>query len=193
VLDGLILSGGGDIDPAHYGQPRHPTNYLIDSERDAFELMMARLAVTHDLPVLGICRGAQVLTVAHGGNMVADIGEMVGSMVDHGKAPNGGPLEFAQHPVNVAPDSLLAHIVGAAEMMVPSMHHQAAQVIPPGWRVTARAADGVVEAVEYAAHPWLLAVQWHPEAACEIPAHRNLFTALVAAAAQRRSAGAAQV
>ncbi|NJK80984.1 MAG: gamma-glutamyl-gamma-aminobutyrate hydrolase family protein [Chloroflexaceae bacterium] len=185
-LDGLILSGGGDIDPTHYGQPRHPTNYLIDRERDTFEIHLAHLAVQHQLPTLGICRGAQILGVAHGSALVPHIPDVFQGNVQHWGRIEGEHLVFTEHPVAVEPDSRLGEAIGVPTFVVPSLHHQAVQQVPAGWRVAARAADGVIESFEHCTHPWMVAVQWHPEAAYTYEPQCRLFTALAQAARQHR-------
>ncbi len=188
-LDGLVLSGGGDIDPARYQQPYHRTMYLIDDERDQFEIALARLALQRALPVLGICRGAQIVAVAAGGNLVAHIPDTYGLRVLHRNEdldPLGQNLPFCYHPVLVEAGSRLATALGVCRLEVPSMHHQAIAHVPDGWRVTARASDGVVEAIERTGAVWQLAVQWHPEVAAPDSPHAALFAALVAAARSYR-------
>ncbi|RMH75643.1 MAG: gamma-glutamyl-gamma-aminobutyrate hydrolase family protein, partial [Calditrichaeota bacterium] len=182
VIDGLILAGGGDIDPALYDGRPHPTIERVDSRRDALELELSRQALARPLPVLGICRGQQVLAVATGGTLVEHIPDEYGQAVIH----RDGSGEYVQHPVEVEADSRLAEILGATELPTPSKHHQAVREVPPEWRVVARAADGVIEALEHRHHPWMIAVQWHPEQAYRDPRHGRLFAALVEAARGRR-------
>lgn len=184
-LDGLIFSGGGDLDASSYAQSRHPTMYMIDPERDQFELTLAQQVLTTALPVLGICRGAQVLAVASGGDLVRHIPDRYGTQIAH-LDPDADPLSIhipiSHHRVSVQPTSRLAQVLGVAELDVPSMHHQAIDHAPPGWRVVAHAPDGVAEAIEREGAVWHMAVQWHPEVAARHSPHQALFRALVAAA-----------
>ncbi len=183
IVDGLIFSGGGDIDPALYGGEHHPTIYLVDAERDTFELALAKAAIDSHIPVLGICRGMQILSVASGAELITHVpdvyGETIHHRLDHPRRPIG-------HAVQVSPTSRLATMLGESEIAVVSWHHQAIKTVPDGWTVTAQAADGLIEALEYRQHPWLFAVQWHPELSPDDPVHQRLFQALVAAASRGR-------
>jgi putative glutamine amidotransferase len=180
LVDGLIFVGGGDIDPTYFGGASHPTVYGIDLERDEFELALARHCFDDPTPVLGICRGAQVLTVASGGDLIIDIPSEVGEALKHA----GHPVR-PRHLVKIEEDSQLAQIVGAANISVTSSHHQAAREVPAGWRLAATAPDDVIEAIEYEAHPWMIAVQWHPEMDPDDRHHQLIFEALVEAARAR--------
>jgi putative glutamine amidotransferase len=177
VIDALILPGGGDVDPAHYGGVRHEANYGISAERDGFELTLARAALARrDLPILCICRGMQLLNVALGGDLVSHIPDHYGEKIAH-RHPELKPVV---HPVRIAPDSGLASILGATELTVHSVHHQAVGRLGTGLRAVAWSPDGVVEAVESANHRFLIAVQWHPElGALGDERQRRLFEALV--------------
>lgn len=181
VLDGLIFSGGGDIDPSRYGGSPHSTIYLVDADRDEFELALADQILSATIPVLGICRGMQILNVATGGTLVTHIpdvfGEQVTHRLDHPRRPT-------KHDVQIASNSRLANILGT-EATVVSWHHQAVKTIAPEWQVIAQAEDGLVEAMEYKPHPWLIAVQWHPEMSPLDSVHIHLFKALVEAAGDR--------
>ncbi len=180
VIQGLILSGGGDIDPKHYGGAPHRTNYGISVERDGFEIALAGAALARpDLPILCICRGMQVLNVALGGDLISHIPEKFGDEVLH-RHPERRATE---HPVQVDPTSRLASILGTTELPVRSWHHQAVGRLGHGLRAVAWASDGVIEAVESDHHPFTFAVQWHPEVgALEDRRHLRLFEALVEAA-----------
>lgn len=179
AVDGVILAGGGDIDPAVYGGAPHATIYNLDARRDAMELALARRIVELGVPLLAVCRGLQVLNVALGGTLIEHLPDAVGDSVAH-RAP---PREPVPHPVRIAPDSLLARIAGATEMAPLSWHHQAVRALAPGLRAVAHAPDGTVEAIEAPRHPWLLAVQWHPElTAASDPVQQRLFDRLVAQA-----------
>ncbi|RMD95626.1 MAG: gamma-glutamyl-gamma-aminobutyrate hydrolase family protein [Calditrichaeota bacterium] len=182
TCDGMILAGGGDIDPGRYGASSHPTVERVDGERDTFEIQLARRLVQQSRPVLGICRGMQILNVATGGDLVVHIPEKYGTRVVHSdRAKN-----FVEHEVSVDPESHLAKILQAVELPTASKHHQAVLHVAPDWRVVARAPDGVIEAMEHIDHPWLIAVQWHPELTLQDLRQRRLFEALVEAARARR-------
>jgi putative glutamine amidotransferase len=183
-LDALVLTGGGDIDPAAYGAARHPRTGSVSAERDRAELDLLAAALTAGLPVLGICRGLQLLNVARGGTLhqhLADLGHPAqGPAGDAGHTPRPGT--FGRHPVRVAAGSMLAGILPADRpFAVPTAHHQAIDRLGAGLTATAWAADGIIEAVELtggAHHPFVLAVQWHPEEGDD----PRLLAALVAAA-----------
>lgn len=178
-LDGLILAGGGDIDPAHYDADPHPTIYMVSEERDRFELDLARHVLERDIPTLGICRGMQLLNVATGGDLVPHVPEVYGDRIAHRVHEPRSPIP---HPVKLEPDSRLSTIIGEVEIEVVSWHHQAVGAIAPVWDVVAHAEDGLVEAMEHREHPWMVAVQWHPELALHHTVHQRLFNALVEAA-----------
>ena len=183
-LDGLVATGGGDIDPARYGGDcAHPQIAEPDQERDETEMQMMRWLAQGDLPALLICRGLQALNVALGGTLIEHIPDHVHP--DIHSSPSGS---WTAHSVAVEPDSLLAQCTGVTEMETVSLHHQAVRDLAPGLRVVAHAPDGIIEAVEMPAHPWLLAVQWHPEVSAEVdPLQQVLFDALVARAAGQMS------
>jgi len=178
VVDGLILSGGGDMDPALYGGQAHETIYNVSPERDRSELAIVSKIVESQLPALCICRGMQVLNVALGGTLIEHLPDVVDHTVVH-RADPPGPTP---HPVVIAPDSRLAQIMQAATVETASWHHQGIEQVAPPLQVIARAPDGVIEAFEMAEHPWLFAVQWHPElTAAADPTQQRLFEALVQA------------
>lgn len=178
LVDGVVLAGGGDIDPAHYRGAANETFYGVDTTRDALELELARRIVERRQPTLAICRGLQVLNVALGGTLIEHLPAVVGEDVLH-RAP---PREPVAHAVAVVPGSRLAAIAGITECAPMSWHHQAIRTLAPGLEAVAHAPDGTIEAVEMRAHPWLIAVQWHPElTAARDPAQQRLFDALVAA------------
>jgi putative glutamine amidotransferase len=181
-LDGLILAGGGDIDPIHYNGEHHETIYMVDAERDLSELAMVRRVLDDGLPTLGICRGIQVINVALGGTLVEHLPDEVGDEVAH-RLP---PRKPGRHLVAIQPDSRLAGIVATQQVEAASWHHQAIRHTAPGLSVVAHAPDGAIEATEADGHPWLVAVQWHPElTAADDPAQQRLFDALVEAARQK--------
>ena len=166
-LDGILLSGGEDVDPAHYGEERHPTVNTVNPEHDAFELELARAALEQGVPILGICRGSQVLAVADGGALVQDVPSQVeGSgthMVDWPTLADAEPGDH-WHRVNVEPGSRLAAWVGDGEPLINSFHHQAVARTGERLRPVAFAEDGVVEATESAPDaPFAVGLQWHNE------------------------------
>lgn len=180
-LDGLVLSGGGDLDPAHYGGATdHPELYGIHRERDATELALARAAHEQGLPTLGICRGCQVVNVAFGGSLIEHLPDEVGEELAHrGEGPGTSKL----HEVAIARGTKLLAIVGRERPSTASSHHQALRRVAAGFEISAHAADGTIEAVERRDHPFYLAVQWHPEeTAAEDAGQQRLFDALAAAA-----------
>lgn len=181
-LDGVVLSGGGDLDPATYGGDGHETIYALDPERDAGELELARWLVERDVPTLAICRGHQVVNVALGGTLFAHLPDVVGTEVLHRIEPpvlreRATPTP---HPVTVDADSRLAVALGATDVVPVSWHHQSVDRLGDGLRVVATAPDGTIEAVEHADHPQLVSVQWHPElSAATDPTQQALFNDLV--------------
>lgn len=180
-LDGLLLSGGGDVTPSLYGMELHSSMGGVDAERDRTEMALARWAVAGHKPFFGICRGAQVLNVALGGTLYRDTREARGAG-RHAFSPEFA-FDYLAHEINVEEETRLAHLLGKPVLKVNSLHHQALRVIAPGLRVTARAPDGIVEAVEAPAHPFGVAVQWHPECLPAMPEMRRLFENFVEAAA----------
>jgi putative glutamine amidotransferase len=192
-LDGLLLTGGLDIEPSHYGQSRLEPPAVhdpveVDVERDALELPLVGAALEYDLPVLGICRGIQVLNVACGGDLVQDVkllGLDRGTHYQSRRSP-ALPSHEPGHSVRVASGTVLADIVGAGELGVNSFHHQVLGRLAPGFVIGAIAPDDVIEAIESPVHRFVLGVQWHPERMVEGDAsHRGIFEALVLAAARR--------
>jgi putative glutamine amidotransferase len=174
-FDGLLLVGGGDIDPSHYGENPVPECYGIDSEADVFEMHLARTAIDRGMPMLAICRGFQILNVATGGSLDQHITGREG-LVGHGV-----PGERSEtHDVRVEPGTWTAKAMGTESASVSSSHHQAVARLGDGLAVSGRAPDGIVEAVEHPEGSWVVAVQWHPERTSETdPAQQGLFDALV--------------
>jgi putative glutamine amidotransferase len=179
-LDGLLVTGGAfDVDPALWGGgPPHPKVTLKPGRTD-FELAAVRAALDRDMPVLGICGGQQLLAVAFGGTLIQHIPDEVAGALAH-EQPN--PRTEPGHEVAVAPDTLLAAIVGAKRLAVNSAHHQAVATPGDGAVVNALAPDGVVEGVEHPGYRFALGVQWHPEYAVD-PRDPAIFDAFVRAAA----------
>jgi putative glutamine amidotransferase len=179
-LDGVLLPGGGDIAPARLGGETHAAVYGVDDERDELEFSLARWAAEQAKPILGICRGIQVFNAALGGSLYLDIASQRPASVQH-DTPRELPWAHLAHRVSVEPGSRLAALFGQAEGPVNSWHHQAVREPAPGLRVTARAEDGLIEALELPAHPFALAVQWHPEMLPDRPEAQRLFAGLVEA------------
>jgi len=177
ALDGLIFSGGSDLDPALYGQEPHPETRGVVAERDRAELELLQAALARDMPVLAICRGSQVLNVALGGDLVQHLPEVVGH-----ERHKHTPGEFADHDVAVEPGTRLGEIVGA-HAPVKSHHHQGFGRLGRGLRPAAHADDGAVEAVEDPERRFALGVLWHPEAGEDM----KLFEALVEEAARYKA------
>jgi putative glutamine amidotransferase len=160
-LDGILLSGGVDVDPALYGQAPHAKLGRVNRRRDDFELELTREALRRDQPILAICRGHQVLNVATGGTLVQDIPSLVGGAMEH-DAP--GPRRRRSHPVEITASSRLHEILGEGTVFVNSLHHQAVDRIGEGLVVSARSPeDGIVEGLEMPGRRFVVAVQWHPE------------------------------
>lgn len=177
-LDGLLLSGGTDIAPARYGQQPMPECQEPELERDASELAMARWSLEHGLPILGICRGMQLLNVATGGTLYQDIATQQPEAQRH--ECSDLPRDTRSHAIRVRPDSRLAAILGTTEHPVNSLHHQAVRDLGEGVRIVAQAPDGIAEGLEFPAHPFAVAVQFHPEELEQTDeVSRQLFAAFV--------------
>jgi len=182
LTDGLLLSGGGDVDPAHYRQSPHVTTHDVQADRDRVELTLTRWAAADGKPLLGICRGIQVMAVAMGGTLVQDIARQKkdANRHDYYYTNDGYPRDYLAHPVTLSPDSQLTQILGAATLPVNSLHHQAIDTLPPPCRVVGYAPDGVPEAIDLPDHPFFCGVQWHPEELVEgQESARRLFAAFV--------------
>jgi putative glutamine amidotransferase len=161
LVDGLLLVGGADVDPASYGAERHPATEATYPERDAFEIAMIHAAVERGLPVFGICRGMQILNVAFGGTLVQDLTQPDGTNI-HRRRP--GALDAVNH-IELDERSLVARATGERMHVAPCHHHQAVDALGDGLVVSGRAVeDGLPEAIEAVDGRWLLGVQWHPEA-----------------------------
>lgn len=179
-IDGLLLTGGGDIHPSRWGGRRaHPKADLIEREKEESDFLAASAAVRRGLPVLGICLGSQILNVALGGSIHQHLPDLPGISAAHRR---NGTL----HDVSVEAGSGLAHILGTIRPRVNSYHHQAVDRPGRGLRVVARAPDGVIEGLEGEDRQFLLAVQWHPERMQDRPEQRRLFSSLVSASRRRR-------
>ena len=184
-LDAVCLSGGPDLHPSAYGAESHAELGPTEPELDLFELALARRAVRRGVPVLGICRGAQVLNVALGGTLHQHLPDL-STEIGHRQQAQGRQVT---HDVKLAADSRLAKLMGRSEFDVNSFHHQAPATLGQGLRVVGRASDGTVEAIESSARAFVFGVQWHAECLVEMPEHFALFEGLVQAGAEHSAAG----
>lgn len=184
-LDGLFLPGGADIDPANYGEPRHPRCDNSDPARDQVELQLVRWALAEHKPVLGVCRGLQILNLAMGGTLYQDLTDQMSGGIKHDYFPFGGRYarDYLAHDVRIVDGSRLADIFGAGPLKVNSMHHQGIRTLGSGLLSTAIAPDGLVEGVEGVDGSYVVAVQWHPEVLIDgSEPTRRLFASFVEAA-----------
>jgi len=190
-VDGLLLTGGGDVEPSRYGEAPHPAIEDVEPARDEFEIALIEAARRRDLPILGICRGVQVMNIAAGGTLVQDIPSQVPGALNHClDVPQHQPYDLA-HEVWIEKDSLLAkllgeRLVGSDTCEVNSRHHQAVKDVAPLYRVSATAPDGVIEAIEDPQARFCVGVEWHPENFWRTGEFRPLFEGFVEAAAKTR-------
>lgn len=180
-FDGLILMGGGDVNPALYGQEAGPHIYGVLESQDHFEASLLRAALRHAKPVLAICRGMQLANVVLGGTLVQDLSELpnAAELVDH--KPTGFPVgaEYTLHEVRLEDDSILARAVGGTSIQGASFHHQGIGTLAPGFKPAGWAPDGLLEAIEHEDH-WLVGVQWHPEdTSADDPQQQRIYEAFV--------------
>jgi putative glutamine amidotransferase len=179
VMDGLLLSGGVDVAPEHYGHAPHERLGEIDADRDATELPLIRRALAQDVPIFAICRGIQALNVAMGGTLYQDLPSEKPSSIRHRQTEYGLARSETAHLVHIEPGSRLHSIVGAEDMETNSLHHQALRDVAEGLVVTACAPDGVIEAAEAPAYRYVLGVQFHPEETIHDEKSRRLFAAFL--------------
>ena len=175
AVDGLVLTGGEDVNPSRFGAQPHPLLKTVNDERDATEIALIHEAKRRRTPVLAICRGIQVLNVALGGTLIQDIRSECEGALDH---DDGSPRKSRTHGLTLEPGSLAASALGTTSCSVNSLHHQAVKDVSPELSVTARSTDGIIEAVETKDRDWwVLAVQWHPEEMTDSPEpwDRGLF------------------
>ena len=185
-VDAVLLTGGGDVDPALYGALRHPTVQDAEPGRDAFEIELTRRAMEADVPLLAICRGAQVLNVAAGGTLVQDIPSSVTSDLAHTQPdPTAHCHDIAVTPGTRLAATLGAHLESACACRVNSRHHQSVGRLGDGLVASATAPDGVIEAIEMPSSHFCIGVQWHPENFWQTGEFAPLFEAFVAAARER--------
>jgi putative glutamine amidotransferase len=183
-LDGILFTGGGDVNPDRYGGQEHSKVGDVDAERDRVELWLSQAVIAQDKPFLGICRGCQVLNVALGGTLYEDILDQKEGALKHDYYPDQ-PRSLLAHEVEIAPGSRLAGILGLTSTQVNSLHHQGVRQLASRLTATAHAPDGMLEAYELPAHRFGLAVQWHPEWLQEHEPMRKLFSAFVEASSRR--------
>ena len=177
-FDGLLLPGGGDVNPERYGQPAASETYGVSALRDEFEFQLCSAAIELEIPILAICRGTQVLNVARGGTLHQHIAD---DFPGHGKPGVEGGQNL--HDVEIVLGSRVGRALGTARAACSCHHHQSIDRLGDGLFVTAHTADGIVEAVELDGSTWVAAVQWHPEdTAADDRAQQGLFDALVTAA-----------
>ncbi|HZW83575.1 MAG TPA: gamma-glutamyl-gamma-aminobutyrate hydrolase family protein, partial [Candidatus Deferrimicrobium sp.] len=186
LINGLILSGGSDVGPAHFGQEPVKGTGRVYWERDCFELTLTQRALDLNMPILGICRGAQVLNIAAGGDIYQDIYTQLDGVCEHSqKAERSIPW----HTVALLQDSKLGSVFGSGEIRVNSFHHQAIKTVAAGFKIVAKAKDGIIEGIEATKHKFVIGVQWHPEALVKDKASVSLFTALIKASSQYQLQG----
>ncbi|OGN94292.1 MAG: hypothetical protein A2Z71_05050 [Chloroflexi bacterium RBG_13_50_21] len=176
-LDGILFTGGYDIDPRHYGNQPHPKVEGIDVDRDRAEMHLVHAIIQSTLPFLGICRGCQVINVAMGGSLFEDLFDQCPGEIQHDN--HDQPRNYLAHSVELKIDSHLAHILTSVTTQVNSLHHQGVRELAQVLRATAVAPDGLIEAFELPSHPFGLAVQWHPEELQEYEPMRRLFLEFV--------------
>lgn len=177
-LDGVLFTGGGDLNPRTYGGEWLPDLKEVNDDRDRVELYLLQKVLEDGVPFLGICRGIQVINVGLGGSLYADILSQYPGAIQH-DFHSDWPRDYLAHEIQVRPGSRLRHILGQSSLQVNSLHHQGIRGLAPGLLATARAPDELIEAVELTDHPFGLAVQWHPECLTDHKPMRNLFRAFV--------------
>ncbi len=184
-VDGIFLPGGVDIDPESYNETRRETCGRVDPDRDRTEIMMADWAMKDGKPILAVCRGAQLLSVAAGGSLYQDVTSEYPGAIKHDYWPKAGvsTRQDLVHSVDVVPDTRLGRLLGTSGFLVNSMHHQGIKELPPKLVANAFAPDGLIEGVESTDDDFVLGVQWHPEDLADSdPSMRKLFDAFVSAA-----------
>jgi putative glutamine amidotransferase len=189
-LDGVLLPGGCDIDPAYFNEEPSPNLGTVDLDRDRSELAVARLALNEGKPLLGVCRGMQVMNVAQGGSLFQDLpSEYSAPLERHAHPVSEFPREHLAHLVRVEEDSYLGRVLGNPILNVNSRHHQSVKQVGQGLVVVAKAPDGVIEGVEMPDHPFALGVQWHPENLQAQPEMKRLYEKFVEAALRANNRG----
>ena len=181
-LDGLLLTGGGDVDPKFYNGSFHPKVNGVEVDRDSQELALVHQAVKLNLPFMGICRGMQLINVALGGTLYTHVLTQLDGAMQH-KWSSDYPRDYLAHMVRIEKESHLYKIIGETQIEVNSLHHQGVQRIAPPLKPVGFAPDGLVEALELPEHRFGIAVQWHPEWLMNLPHARALFLAFIEATA----------
>lgn len=172
--DGILLPGGADVNPVLYNAEKKEYTQTPNNPRDVFELYLIEKAMERNLPILGICRGIQILNVKFGGTLYQDISIERKDSIDHDRHDDG-PRSMLAHEVNLKEDSLIGQIIGTPKIEVNSLHHQGIHNLGKGLVTSATAPDGLIEAVEMPDYPYLVGVQWHPEELLDNPAWKGLF------------------
>ncbi len=193
-VHGIVLVGGDDFEPSVFGQEKHEKATLMFPRRQEFDFRLTAMVLEMGLPVMGVCCGEQIINLALGGTLHQHVPDAYGMQIVHARGKELARCgEHRYHKVEVEPDSLLAEIIGAGEVKVNSIHHQAIDKLAEGLRVSARSVDGLVEVIEYADRRekgFMLGVEWHPEQlSAQQPEHLALFEALVKAAIEYRNGG----
>jgi putative glutamine amidotransferase len=185
-LDGLLIAGGVDVHPSEYGESVEDYCGDIDLQRDAVELQMIRWALNDKVPVFGICRGIQAMNIAAGGSLYQDIPVQLQGKLWH-QHRKGDPYNLLTHQIDIEPDSKLARVLGEQHAQVNSLHHQSVKDVAPGFRIVARATDGIVEGIEAMNGGFALGVQFHPEWLIDDDSRMvRLFEEFVRASAERK-------
>ena len=183
LVQGVLFTGGGDIDPVRFNGVPHEKVYDVYADRDQLEIELVQTTARERTPFLGICRGMQVINVALGGTLYTDISDQLPNALHH-PHQDGTPYAYLAHSIQIQKNSRLAAILKADDLMVNSLHHQGVKDVAPGLTTVAQSPDTLVEAVEMPGHPFGVAVQWHPEWLPDSAQMQALFTAFVQAAAE---------
>ena len=183
-IDGLILTGGGDIHPKFYNDTWHPTLKNVDEDRDAFEILLCFATLTAQIPILGICRGIQIMAVTTGGTLYQDITSDYPTIISPQSKVKGVDSE---HHITITQDSQLNKILGRRITKVNSAHHQAVKTPGDEFEITAATIEGIIETIEHTGDQFALGVQYHPERMTQFPVHRHkLFEAFIQAASEKQ-------
>lgn len=187
LVDGVLFSGGQDIHPSYYKEHAHPLLEITSAERDVYEMQLIQLAQKSRKPILGICRGLQLINVFFGGTLYQDLSQFSDQSKEiHSKKSMEAPL----HTVELMTNRRLSQIFGKNKILTNSFHHQAVKDLAPGFAVSALAEDGVIEGIESLDSHWIMGVQWHPEVRLDShPTMENLFNAFISEASAHRGLG----
>jgi putative glutamine amidotransferase len=185
-LDGVLFSGGGDIETARYKGEEHPDVYGVDLERDELEIQLFKAVLAEEIPFMGICRGLQLINVGLGGTLYSHISDQHPNAIEH-HCPSGNAVGNCVHEVRLIEDCMLFDIIGKSCIKVNSYHHQGVRYVSPLINATGHATDGLVEVLEFSEYPFGIAVQWHPEKMRDDPSSQALFEAFSEAAANYKN------